>query len=223
MAAELGRALGMPRALVPSDPGVLSARGLAEAGFEAEAQRTLLVDLATAASAELDAHFQDLEDELRARAAEENVAWKDVRCEAAFDLRYHGQSFELRLPRGRARGLGGLRKRFDEAHARFFGYAMTERPIELVLLTLRAVQRTRASKFQLPKRRRLPASAQTGVATVRTLGSAVEAPILDRAELAPGVQFEGPAVVVEYSGTTWVPPGTRARVTPGGHLELDLS
>jgi N-methylhydantoinase A/oxoprolinase/acetone carboxylase beta subunit len=45
--------------------------------------------------------------------------------------------------------------------------------------------------------------------------------VVDRARLAPGHAFEGPALVEEYSGTTLVPPGWSAFVTAGGHLLLE--
>jgi N-methylhydantoinase A len=44
--------------------------------------------------------------------------------------------------------------------------------------------------------------------------------VIERAMLPPGCAFDGPALVEEYSGTTLVPPGWRARVTAGGHLWL---
>jgi N-methylhydantoinase A/oxoprolinase/acetone carboxylase beta subunit len=45
------------------------------------------------------------------------------------------------------------------------------------------------------------------------------AAIIERADLAEGSEFDGPAVVTEYSGTTVVGPGWRGRVE-NGHLLL---
>jgi N-methylhydantoinase A len=41
-----------------------------------------------------------------------------------------------------------------------------------------------------------------------------------RDELLPGTRFTGPALVVEYSSTTLVPPGWRADVDADCHLHL---
>jgi N-methylhydantoinase A/oxoprolinase/acetone carboxylase beta subunit len=48
----------------------------------------------------------------------------------------------------------------------------------------------------------------------------VRAAVLEREALPPGCAFTGPALVEEYSGTTLVPDGWKARVTAGGHLWL---
>ncbi|NOT29531.1 MAG: hypothetical protein HOP15_03675, partial [Planctomycetes bacterium] len=45
-------------------------------------------------------------------------------------------------------------------------------------------------------------------------------PVLAREKLPPGCTFTGPTLIEEYSGTTLIPPGWRARVTSGGHLWL---
>ena len=222
MAAELAAALGMPRVLIPRDPGVLSARGLASAGFEAEATRTVLWDLEHASSRDLEVLLAELGSDLEARSLEENVRWSTLSKSTHFQLRYRGQTFCLTLARGRSRSLGSLAKRFHAAHAHFFGHALVGHPIELVEVTLCASQKTRASSIQTPKRRPPTRAAHLGAARVRSAGSPCDAPVLDRAALAPGTAFSGPAVVVEYSSSTWIPPQVKARVTGAGHLLLEL-
>ena len=56
--------------------------------------------------------------------------------------------------------------------------------------------------------------------TVLGRGKPAPTRVLARDALVPGVRFEGPALVEEYSGTTLVPPGWSAVVTAGGHLLL---
>ncbi|MCL4524635.1 MAG: hypothetical protein M1451_12115, partial [Acidobacteria bacterium] len=45
--------------------------------------------------------------------------------------------------------------------------------------------------------------------------------IYDRARLRAGNRFAGPAVVVEYSATTFVPPGWRGRVDAYENMVLE--
>jgi N-methylhydantoinase A len=54
-------------------------------------------------------------------------------------------------------------------------------------------------------------------------GAAVEAAVLDRAALAPGNQFAGPAIVTEYTSTIVVPPETAVRVDPWSNLVMELN
>ena len=70
-----------------------------------------------------------------------------------------------------------------------------------------------------PRSRKLPARAVRDTRRA-VFERAVEARVIERAELAPGHHFEGPALVEEYSGTTVVPPGWTARITAGCHLLL---
>lgn len=58
------------------------------------------------------------------------------------DLRYRGQSFELTVPLG-----SDLADRFHEAHAERYGYAETDRPVELV--AVRTVEVVAAPRFDL--------------------------------------------------------------------------
>lgn len=205
MAAGLAAALGIPRVLIPSHPGVLSAVGLAMADFSAERARVWLTDVAAITKRDWRKALADLRAELRTVARSEGVAWKATRETALANLRYRGQSFELVLPAGD--DPGELTRRFHAAHAHFFGHALQDRTVELTGLTLRATQRTSPSAIARPRRRAFtpPASG-----------------FIERTELLPGHHFEGPVTVVEYSGTTRIPAGVRARVTGGAHLLLEM-
>ncbi len=50
----------------------------------------------------------------------------------------------------------------------------------------------------------------------------LSAPVYDRALLRPGNAFTGPAVIVEYSATTVLPPGCRARVDRFTNIVLEV-
>jgi N-methylhydantoinase A len=53
-------------------------------------------------------------------------------------------------------------------------------------------------------------------------GREAQAVVLQRERLQPGVAFCGPAVVVEYSSTVWLPPDTRGSVDRWGSLVLEV-
>jgi N-methylhydantoinase A len=155
---------------------------------------------------------------LLARAREELVAQgaspRRLACEASLDLRYHGQSFELRLPDGPAPSAA-----FHRAHERLYGYALEGREVELVCLRVRARVVEPAPKLRPPRTRALPPSAIRGHKQA-SFPREARARVIERERLPPGCTFTGPALIEEYSGTTLVPPGWRARVGAGGHLWL---
>jgi len=51
-------------------------------------------------------------------------------------------------------------------------------------------------------------------------GGTHDAVLVDRADLRAGHRLEGPVIIGEYSGTTWVPAGCRADVDAWGCIHL---
>ncbi len=215
-AAALAASLGMRRALVPCSPGALSARGMTAADAIRDLSRTALEPLGAWSRARRRAAFRELAHAGRSSLVEAGHPARAVAFEHGLDLRYAGQSFELRVPEGE--DVAGA---FHAVHERRYGYRLEGREVELVCLRTRAIVR-RASPVPANARSRpLPADARLGLRAVRFGSRVARAPLLARARLRPGHAFEGPALVEEYSGTTLVPPRWSARVTAGSHLLLE--
>jgi N-methylhydantoinase A/oxoprolinase/acetone carboxylase beta subunit len=93
-AAELARALGIPRVVVPQHPGALSALGLLQSDVRKDYSRSMLIDAVGADEgirAALDSlHRLGLNDMREEGFEEESVQSLD-----SVDLRYRGQSYEL--------------------------------------------------------------------------------------------------------------------------------
>lgn len=217
-AVATAASLRMLAAIVPADPGALSALGLAAAAPHRDHTRAVLEPLGRWKSADLDRAFRELEARGRAELEELGTKSGSVRFERSFDLRYSGQSFELRLAASKT-----PERDFHTAHGKLYGYALEGRTVELVALRARARTSSRNQPIERPRLRPLPKSAVLGQREARFAFPRTErrdVPVIDRARLAPGHHFTGPALVEEYSGTTIVPPGWRAEVTSGGHLVL---
>jgi N-methylhydantoinase A len=213
-AAALAASLGMRGALVPRFPGALSALGMTAAEPQLDLVHTVLAPLATldrrARAQQLAELVEQAERELRSVGTPRCA----IHCAATLDLRYHGQSFELRLPESPDPAAD-----FQRAHARLYGYALPDREIELVCLRVRARVAQPTPKSRQPRSCKLPRSAVRDHRPV-VFERELSTPLLSREKLPPGCTFGGPALIEEYSGTTLVPPGWRARVTAGGHLWL---
>jgi N-methylhydantoinase A len=214
-AAALAGSLGQPAALAPRFPGALSAWGMTRAGAAAERARTVLEPLDRWGSKDLRAAFGELS---RAARAEVRAAQAKGRLEEerVLDLRYAGQAYELEVPAGPRPA-----EAFRRAHERLYGYALEDRPIELVCLRARVrAGLGTGTDAPRPRRRAAPAAARAGTRRAHLGGRWCRATLWRREALRPGHVLEGPAIVEEYSGTTLVPPGWRLQVTAGGHLEL---
>jgi N-methylhydantoinase A len=213
-AAELALRLGVPRVLVPPDPGALSARGILVADVRKDTARSVLRSGADARLAALEPEFAALEAQARAELAQEGFAGEAVRVERAIDARYRGQGYELDVP-----ATSDWEAAFHAAHERRFGFKREEAAVEAV--TLRVTARARVAHPEPP---RLPASAApaepAGAAPVYLEGAWREVPLYRRESLRAGQRLLGPAVVAEYSATTWLPRGWRAEVLAAGDLLL---
>ena len=202
---ELAEALGIRSVLVPRYPGVLSALGVAIADSSKEISRTVMVeDVAgfTSAANTID----DLGRHARAALASEGADLTRVSVERAADVRYKGQSFELRLDWPDDASYDVLANAFHSEHEARFGYADHRAPVVIVNVRARAVEN--AEFPELPEEPGVPYAA-TPVSTTEIWfsASASSANVYEREALAPGASLDGPALITQMDTTIVVPPG----------------
>jgi len=213
-AASLARGLGMPRVVVPRDPGALSALGLLLADARKDYSRALLMD-AGGAAAKLKASFGELHKIGLAELQAEGFKKSAIRALDFVDLRYRGQSYELTVPLG-----AHFIDTFHKAHERRYGYSNRGRTVELVNVRTTFLGRTAKPQFKkAPKQRGRPVPLDTRPVWIDR--KRVRAAIYDRTMLRHGHVIRGPAIVGEYSSTTLVPPDFRCLVDAYLNLVLE--
>ena len=217
-ACDLAEALGIPQVLAPKFPGALSALGILLSDVVKDDSRTLLLPADSAVRARLEHEFRRLEAQARADLRREGFSPARQRLERRLDLRYRGQAYELTLPYGR-----DFVRAFHRAHARRYGYADPARPLEVVSVRLRAVGVTEKPVL---RRARSVGSRSLGTAWLKRApvffdGRRVVTDFYVREQLRSGNELRGPAVIAEYSATTVLPPGWRARVDSYENLVLE--
>ncbi|MBL8901120.1 MAG: hydantoinase/oxoprolinase family protein [Planctomycetes bacterium] len=206
-AARLARLLRLPSAILPPNPGAFSARGMLAAVPAREWTRSVALLADEPHAPQLARAQRELLREARAgmRAELPRGTPFDVSFRAA--MRYRGQSFELELPLD-----GDPRAAFHREHARVYGFELARHPIEIVHLTAEARARRESRKSVS---RRSPRAY-----TPKPLSRAAGFAIYERASLRPGAAFAGPALLLEYSATSVVERGDRARVDAAGNVHL---
>ena len=119
--------------------------------------------------------------------------------------------------------LDDLHRTFHSEHRRLYTYELASAPVELVNLRVTAVG-------LLPRRASAPVAlggADAGPARAGERGvylrdrGGVSAPCYDRGRLAPGMTFDGPALVDQPDATSLVLPGFRARVDLAHNMLLE--
>jgi N-methylhydantoinase A len=208
-ACELAEELEVPQVLVPFMPGALSAFGILLSDVVKDFSRTLMLPASENA---WHSKTRNTILQLRRQAAEEFKAegWHGkVEFSDRLDVRYVGQGYEISVPFSRE-----SLQAFRAEHHRLYGFAY-DKPVEVVNVRVTARIPTRQSKWRLPKE---SGKAQPEKLRMRHAGKPVLGTCLDRAAIRT---LRGPALITEYSATTFIPPGWSARADSRGNLLLE--
>ncbi|MCP5060781.1 MAG: 5-oxoprolinase [bacterium] len=219
----VARRLGIERVLLHPLAGVLSAYGIGVAELVCDRQRDagrLPLDAASgAAPLECAALLDALQEDAHGSLAEEGAAPGEIRFERLLELRYVGTETPLPVPTP-SEGKSWA-DAFTELHELRFGYARPGRGIEVV------TARVRASVAEpIPETLLAAPPWAEDVAPLREdevwfAGTGwARTPVYDRDALPCGACLEGPAVLLEGTGTIVLEPGFRAEVGEGGLLVL---
>lgn len=216
----LAEALGMNRALVPVQAGVLSALGMLVAPPGRVLSRTSLGDLASRDDAEILAELAALAEEGVAALEAEGHPRDALKCEYRLDLRYRGQSATLDLP---WQGGVATAAAFHEQHTARYGHRL-DLPVELVNLRVRVT--APPLTLDLAGCDARPPAALSGSGTAQVGGHDGPVPVLGRAALARSRDsrdncLQGPAVILDDYATTWLEVGWAAWSDPVGNLHLE--
>lgn len=228
-AADLARALRMAQVIVPSHPGAFSALGVLISDILKDVSQSVLLAVPAGSARspqrqrlfeQLEEGFARLERQARAELRADQLPGESAAVERTLEVRYAGQSYELSIPY-----TAQFPERFHPAHEKAYGYADATRAMEVVNLRLRLVIRTPKPPVRPSK---AIGRADLRKAVVRRKAVWFEdrsyrTPFYDRAQLSPGAKFPGPAILVEYSSTTVVPPDFLCRVDQQGNLVLTPS
>jgi N-methylhydantoinase A len=216
-AVALAEALRIPRILIPQHPGAFSALGVLLADVVKDYGRTVMLNvnageklppIIATAFAELIQHAQR---DLRV----EGFAPRQTRLLRALALRYRGQSFELELP-----ATPIVLQDFHRAHRERYGHADESRAVEIVSVRLRAIGLTQKPELPRATRVKRHTAQPQRQASVCLTTKATRLPVFDRAQLAPGAQINGAAIILEYGSTTLLPAGWQAYVDAQHNLLL---
>ena len=221
-ATALACELGMQRVIVPLHPGVLSAEGLLAAPVEHQAAVAFNARLAEVSRAALVEAYAALDARCEALMQHEGVARERIARQYLADVCYVGQSYalEVAVDSSAEDVLEHVANDFYAAHDRIYGHAA---PGAIQFVNLRAVHQARAGGVDLAADFE-PAGGDPvkAVRPILTAASSafVEARVYERARIAPGTRFDGPAIVEQADTTTLVDCGWRAEVDRRGNLIL---
>ncbi len=201
-ACELADSLSMKGVLVPRNAGVLSAFGMTAADKIKDYSKSVLMKVKDNDYEKLMALFKPLVSQGTKEMIAEGVARNRIKFEKRLDIRYVGQSYELTLPFKR-----NFIDDYHKLHKKTFGYSNKDYEVEAVNLRVRVLGKIK--KPLLIKKPKCIQDIKQGIVKKTECifkGRWLETDVYDRNKVLTGFRLNGPALIVEETSTTFLPP-----------------
>ncbi len=211
-------ALGMTRVMLHPFAGVLSAYGMGLAEVRAIRQATVAVSLETAGDAALADQAKALERQARSDLIAQGFTDAALTTLVRAEIKFAGSDTPLVVPFGPA---SEMRAAFEALHRLRFGFFAEDKALLVEALEAEAVAASGQTPSTLAGSVPDLAPAVITRVPVRMAGAAHEAPVYRRSDFGPGAAVEGPALVLEDTGTTVVEPGWRGAADAALNLILE--
>ncbi|OQX33310.1 MAG: 5-oxoprolinase, partial [Candidatus Sedimenticola endophacoides] len=210
-------ALGMQRVYLHPYAGVLSAFGMGLADQRLMYEQAVEAQLRAELMPQLADRLQQLELEGGGAMEAQGVAGTRIRFERKLHLRYQGSDTALIVEHGE---VDAIINDFEAAHRRRFGFISPEKP-----LIVEAVQLEVIGAGDAPAVSGEATTGRGGIDLARhrsvMQGKSYETPFHDRDQMLVDTPLQGPAVIVEQTGTIVVEPGWQATLTARDDIILE--
>jgi N-methylhydantoinase A len=214
--------IGMKACIVPPNPGNLAAFGLLAVDWRTDRIVTKVMHQADVEVGVIAKIYADLEADAASTLERDGIERSRIRLIRECDMRYAGQSMEVRIsaPSGPVgeNFIARLIENFNAAHLKTFGYNYAgKQKVELVNFCVSGfgvIDRPGVPKLELGGK----TAPQATKRKVYFKGAFTETPVYQRGAFGAGFTLEGPAIVEEFGSTTVVFPGQKLEVDPHGIL-----
>jgi len=205
--------------VVPPSPSTFSAWGMLATDLRHDLVRTVLEPLEATDASWAEGRYAEMQREIESILPPVGVSL----THRAVDLRYLGQEHTVTIAVESLDGWAELRRRFDEAHERAYGYAAPQVEIQLLNLRLAVVcplERPRLST--LARSAGAPVPSETRKIHSMLTQDALEFRVVQRERLRAGDTVEGPAAIEEAGTTTLIDAGDLLSVEDHGCLVVEV-
>lgn len=211
-AALIAEMLDIKEVIVPANPGVFSAWGMLHADIRHDTGRTKICLLSKLKEEEFHRNFAELKKELDEVLEKEEILDQERKYICALDMRYFGQEYTItvNIPDESVFNREQIEEDYSAMYERLYGHHSSDNTVELVnyrMTVLVPVNKAVAGQ-------RTASVPVTPVDTVQGYfgGNRYDINVYSRNCLVTGVSIPGPAIVVELTSTTVVPPGWKLTV-----------
>ncbi len=206
-AVALAGNLSMKGVIIPYAPGLLSAVGMLKADVVKDYSITVMLKENATSFNDIENRFSPLCQRGGVEMAKEGFKEEKLTFKKYVDMRFEGQSYEIVVPFS-----DDYVKRFHSLHKRLYGYSHSGVPCEIVNLRLRVSGKRESAPVSGKVKNNEKGISLIGEGEIFYESRKMNAKFYDREKLLPENNLEGPAVIVEYSATTFIPPRWKAGI-----------
>ncbi len=225
--------LGMKEVILHPLSGVLSAYGMGLAKQRVLQQTTVEANLDKALLPQLEERFDDLLARATQEMNQQQVVPASLSHHCRIRLKYQGTDTPLEVD---YQGLQGSISAFEQAHQQRYGFTVDNKPLIVDAIVVELIgaddpkHRSKNLTTSTPQSISIstPSAASKKEKTLAAIthvklysqGQRHECPVYEREKLSAGDTINGPATIIEATGTNVVEPGWQACVHADGNLIL---
>ncbi|WP_029522568.1 hydantoinase/oxoprolinase family protein [Persephonella sp. KM09-Lau-8] len=218
-AAFLAKSIGIPKVIIPKNPGIFSAFGMLLSDIVKDYSLTVLLDARENSFNHLNQLFETLKEKAITDLKQEGIDQQNIKIQKILDMRYKGQSFEIFVPFSEK-----FIEDFHNIYEKNYGYKMPDKPVQIVNIRLRATGYKEKPEIEkiIEGTEQIPQEAIIDHRPVIFDGKEYKTAILNRDKLLANNEINSPAIIVEYSSTTVVPPFAKAIIDLYGNIIIEV-
>lgn len=212
-ACEIADTLEIGTVIFPEHGGVLSALGMLLADVRKDYSQTILKPSDVITFSDLQQYLAPLVQQAQADLAGEGFGRENIVIECSLDMRYRGQAYEINVPL-----TSDFSAEFSQQHDRLYGYSDPSRLTEVVNVRVNAAGITQKHTFPSPQAVRKPLPPPISTRSAWFADRSWETAIYHRETLLPGMEGQGPAILISGQSTVVITPHYRFRIDGVGTL-----
>lgn len=227
-AANLARDLSLSRVIIPTEPGVFSARGILAMNLVHTSVHAYARAMEELNIQELEGIFEEMEHHAKRLLKTEGISQEAMELERSLDICYEGQRYyiETPVPMGELRKNQNIKTDIKESFERLYeiryGHLM-KAPLRTINARLKATGKIKEIPLlEIKQGREIPKIALKKERKVYLEGHFLEVQIYEREKLLGGNRIIGPAIIEEPFHTTVVLSGQTLWVDNFGNLIIEL-
>jgi N-methylhydantoinase A len=219
-AVAIARELGIPRVVIPPSPSTFSAWGMLATDLRHDLVRTVLAPFEGTDAAWAQARYTEMQHEIASILPGTGTPT----MHRAADLRYLGQEHTVTVAVADLADWTRLRKEFDAAHERAYGYMAPDVEVQLINLRLTVVYPLERPRLPSLDHRRSGAAPFTTRRIYSTVaGENLDFRVFQRSDLRAGDSIIGPAAIEEPGTTTIIDIADTLSIESHGCLMIQIA